>query len=110
MFFEFTETLFNTFLNEAARGVLRAVNGIKLLTTDEFIPDEPAPSRLILNQRMLKLRRYISRRRRRSQIPVLLIPPLMVKPDVFDLHPDWSFARHLVAQGFDVFLLDFGAP
>jgi polyhydroxyalkanoate synthase len=41
---------------------------------------------------------------------VLLIPPLMVRPYVYDLRPDHSMARTLRDRGFDVFVLDFGVP
>ena len=46
----------------------------------------------------------------RRRIPVLLVPPLMVKPFVFDLTEERSLARHLLAAGRDVFLVDFGEP
>jgi polyhydroxyalkanoate synthase len=41
---------------------------------------------------------------------VLIIPPLMVKPDIYDLRPGHSFVAYLLDQGFDVFLVDFGRP
>jgi polyhydroxyalkanoate synthase len=43
-------------------------------------------------------------------IPILLVPPLMVRPYVYDLRPEHSMVRHLVEQGFDVFVVDFGVP
>ena len=42
--------------------------------------------------------------------PVLLVPPLMVKPFIFDLTEQRSMVRHLQRAGFDVYLLDFGEP
>jgi polyhydroxyalkanoate synthase len=43
-------------------------------------------------------------------IPILLVPPLMVRPYVYDLRPEHSMVRHLVEEGFDVFVVDFGVP
>lgn len=42
--------------------------------------------------------------------PVLLIPPLMVRPYVYDLRPEHSLVRTLRNAGFDVFVVDFGVP
>lgn len=42
--------------------------------------------------------------------PVLLIPPLMVRPYVYDLRPNHSFVRHLRDRGFRTYVLDFGVP
>src|SRR5258708_36575650 len=43
-------------------------------------------------------------------VPLVLIPPLMVRPYVYDLRPDHSFVRTLRNAGFDVFVMDFGVP
>lgn len=48
--------------------------------------------------------------RGRFPTPVLLIPPLMVRPYVYDLRPEHSMARTLRDRGYDVFILDFGVP
>ena len=42
--------------------------------------------------------------------PLLLIPPLMVRPYIYDLQPSHSLLATLRDAGFDVFLVDFGAP
>lgn len=43
-------------------------------------------------------------------VPVLLVPPLMVRPFVYDLREEHSMVRVLRRAGFDVFLVDFGVP
>jgi polyhydroxyalkanoate synthase subunit PhaC len=42
--------------------------------------------------------------------PVLLVPPLMVRPMVFDLQPDHSFVRLLRDRGLRTYVLDLGVP
>ncbi len=42
--------------------------------------------------------------------PVLVIPPLMVRPYIYDLRPEHSMLRTLRDAGFDVFVVDFGVP
>ncbi len=43
-------------------------------------------------------------------VPVLLIPPLMVRPFIFDLTAKRSLVRTLMREGFDVYVVDFGVP
>src|SRR5262249_16389626 len=42
--------------------------------------------------------------------PLLLVPPLMVASEVYDISPDVSAVAYLARQGVDVWLVDFGAP
>lgn len=49
-------------------------------------------------------------RQRRFGIPLVLVPPLGVFAWIFDLMADRSMARYFLAHGFDVYLIDWGAP
>jgi putative long chain acyl-CoA synthase len=42
--------------------------------------------------------------------PLLLVPPLMVASEVYDIAPDVSAVAFLTRAGVDVWLVDFGAP
>lgn len=42
--------------------------------------------------------------------PVLLVPPLMVASEVYDISPELSAVTQLALSGLDVWLVDFGAP
>jgi polyhydroxyalkanoate synthase len=44
------------------------------------------------------------------RLPVLFVPPLMVRPMVFDLQPDHSFVRLLGERGLRPYVLDLGEP
>lgn len=46
----------------------------------------------------------------RAGPPILLVPSLINRYYVLDLTPGKSFAEFLVAQGFDVFCIDWGKP
>ncbi len=48
--------------------------------------------------------------RRQLRVPLLLIPPLGVSADAFDLMPTRSLARYLAARGFRTYLVDWGVP
>ena len=42
--------------------------------------------------------------------PILLVPPLMVAAEVYDISEELSSIRFLLDHGADVWLVDFGAP
>lgn len=48
--------------------------------------------------------------RRKYATPILIIPPLMVKPSIFDLRPAHSMVGYFLSRGFDVYMIDFGVP
>lgn len=52
---------------------------------------------------------YVARQRRFA-IPLVLVPPLGVFGWIFDLLADRSMVRYFLAHGFDVYLIDWGAP
>ena len=45
-----------------------------------------------------------------QQIPLLLVPPLGVMADTFDLMPGRSLVRYMAARGFKVYMVDWGTP
>lgn len=46
----------------------------------------------------------------RHETPILLVPSLINRHYVLDLMPQKSFVEWLVAQGWDVFIIDWGTP
>ncbi|HEV2655436.1 MAG TPA: alpha/beta fold hydrolase [Ktedonobacteraceae bacterium] len=59
-----------------------------------------------------KLYRYVPvvPAEKRHRVPLLLVFALMNKPYILDLRPGNSFVEFMVNQGYDVYLLDWGAP
>ncbi len=49
-------------------------------------------------------------RRKQHAVPLVLVPPLGVTTETFDLMPQRSLVRYLVASGFKVYLVDWGKP
>jgi polyhydroxyalkanoate synthase subunit PhaC len=79
-----------------------------ILTT----PDAPigqTPREVVWTHRGTTLYRYRSSSRQRA-IPVLLVFALINRPEIFDLRRGNSFVEFLLAEGFDVFLVDWGVP
>ena len=44
------------------------------------------------------------------KVPLVIVPPLAVNMLIYDLFPERSLVKYFVAQGFDVYLIDWGMP
>jgi len=70
-----------------------------------------APFDVIHEDRAYRLRRYTPDASSTLRYePILLVPPLMVTAEVYDIAPDLSAVTFLQSHGLDVWMVDFGAP
>ena len=44
--------------------------------------------------------------RKRHRVPLVIVPPLAVNMLIYDLFPERSLVKYLLARGFDVYLID----
>lgn len=96
---------------EANRAALRFVNGLDWLLRDPTTLVGRTPYDIVYQRDKLTVRRYHAGTvHPRYPVPVLLVPPLMVKPFIFDLYPGRSMVEFLLKRGFPVYLVDFGEP
>lgn len=74
--------------------------------------EEPSPYDVMLRTPLVTLRRYFTAETRTSpdRDPVLLVPPLMLSADVWDVSPSTSAVAHLHNSGMDPWVVDFGDP
>jgi polyhydroxyalkanoate synthase len=49
-------------------------------------------------------------KRKQHALPLVMVPPLGVTTETFDLMPQRSLVRYMVAAGFKVYLVDWGKP
>ncbi len=70
------------------------------------------PKQMIWSLNKSRLYRYIPvvPTEERHRTPLLLVFALMNRPYILDLQPGKSFVEYMVKQGYDVYLLDWGAP
>jgi polyhydroxyalkanoate synthase len=70
------------------------------------------PKQVIWTLNKAKLYRYIPviPTEQRHKVPLFLVFALMNRPYILDLRPGYSFIEYMVKQGYDVYLLDWGAP
>jgi len=47
---------------------------------------------------------------KRFPVPLFLVFALINRPDIFDLRPGNSFVEHMLDQGYEIYLLDWGKP
>ena len=82
----------------------------KVMTTKAQIAQTPKELVWALNK--AKLYRYepVLPAEKRHPIPLLLVFAIMNRPYILDLRPGHSFVEYMVNQGYDVYLLDWGAP
>ena len=57
-----------------------------------------------------RLRCYDVKKSRKALVPIILVPPLMMTADVFDVSKKISAVDYLTEKGFSVWLVDFGEP
>jgi polyhydroxyalkanoate synthase subunit PhaC len=82
----------------------------QILTTKAAIAQTPKETIWALNK--ARLYRYSPQvpPEARYPIPLLLVFAIMNRPSILDLRPGHSFVEFMVGRGFDVYLLDWGAP
>jgi len=88
-------------------------NALEIARAGRLTAPYGAPFEVLHEERMYRLRRY--ERTPDPGVapiaePLLLVPPLMVASEVYDISPDVSAVAFLARQGVDVWLVDFGAP
>jgi len=72
--------------------------------------EEPTPHEVVSTHPMYRLRRYRWPGVEPTGAPVLLVPPLMLAADVYDVSPASSAVGALARAGVDAWVIDFGAP
>ncbi len=94
-------------MREMERNALRIQNGIKLAMGAEFVRVGPTPKETIWSKGKVQLWRYEGPEPTFSP-PVFLVPSVVSRSYVFDLHRGNSFVERLLVSGFGVYLIDWG--
>ena len=94
---------------EMERNALRFQNGIKLAMGGQFVRVGPTPKRTVWSDGKVELWRYDTESASvRFDPPILLVPSVVSRSYVFDLHRGNSFVERLLEAGFAVYLVDWG--
>ena len=97
---------------EVAAAQARYAEAVQVVVDSLEAPVGLTPKEVVWTLNKAKLYRYTPTRppEERHPIPLLLVYALINKPFIFDLVPGRSFIEYMVDQGFDMYLLDWGAP
>jgi putative long chain acyl-CoA synthase len=76
------------------------------LATDE----QPSPYTVHSEQRVYRLRHYYPDEVTQDAPPILLVPPMMLAAEIYDVSPQTSAVTMLKDHGADPWVVDFGAP
>ncbi len=94
---------------ESVRNLQRFSKGLELLLLHPEPQVGKTPRQAIYRKNKAVLYRYGRTSDRRHATPVFMVPNLGIsRPYIFDLYPGSSFIEHMVREGFEFFLLDWG--
>jgi len=82
----------------------------KVMTSKAAIAQ--TPKQLVWTLNKAKLYRYVPMAPvgQRHRIPLLLVFAVMNRPYILDLRPGHSFVEFMLKKGYDLYLMDWGAP
>ncbi|GAC55992.1 putative fatty-acid--CoA ligase [Gordonia hirsuta DSM 44140 = NBRC 16056] len=93
------------------RVVATAQNGLEVVRLGGFeTGTEPAPFRIVETEKMYRLRRYFPEDPGDGFSHIILIPPMMVSANVYDVTRDNGAASILYRHGIIPWVIDFGSP
>lgn len=90
----------------------------------DYIQSQRTPFEIIAEDDLASLRYYppltsshiqlegvqLPVQRHKQQTPLVIVAPLAVNMGLYDLFPERSFVRFMLAQGFSVYMVDWGSP
>ncbi|MBK6756294.1 MAG: alpha/beta fold hydrolase [Moraxellaceae bacterium] len=110
-------------LPKPARRILNNAND-RIFRARDLVLAEQTPYEVVHSNDLVKLRHYLpitqnevmvdgapmTVNKNTRKVPLVIVPPLAVNMLIYDLFPERSLVKYFVAQGFDVYLIDWGMP
>jgi polyhydroxyalkanoate synthase len=84
--------------------------GTHLVLEGAEVETSRTPKEVVWTKSPAKLYRYKPEKPKKYAIPILIVYAHILKPYILDLVPGNSFVEYLLAEGYDVYLLDWGVP
>src|SRR5690349_3311176 len=90
--------------------MLRARNGLRYVQAMSRPREGATPKDVVWKEDRAELWRYRSETPIRHATPVMIAHSLVSRSYILDLRPGSSHVEHLLNDGFDVYMLDWGIP
>lgn len=97
-------------IKEWTEASAKMVTGYDNLLKIDEVDVATTPKELVHEVDKVALYRYIRETPAKFTTPVVISYALVNRHDMLDIQPDRSFVRNLLAQGFDVYIIDWGYP
>jgi polyhydroxyalkanoate synthase subunit PhaC len=100
---------------EGARNLMDDLRAGRLAMVDAtaFAPGRNlalSPGEVVMRNRLIELIQYAPSTETVHEVPLLIVPPWINKFYILDMQPKNSMVRHLVSQGFTVFMVSWKNP
>ncbi|MCH7296796.1 alpha/beta fold hydrolase [Acinetobacter higginsii] len=84
----------------------------RILRGQQLALSGKTPFDIVYQREIISLRHYTvaTDSTVKHRIPLVIVPPLAANMLIYDLFPNRSLVRYFLAQGFDVYLIDWGTP
>lgn len=88
-----------------------AQNALEIARVGRLSPETHVPYSIARRERVYKLRHYPRNPAVPAvDTPIVLVPPLMVTAEIYDMDPTSSTVSLLTQAGIDTWIVDFGSP
>lgn len=95
-------------LRVAQTGTQNVLEAVRLARVER---GTTSPFEIVDRDAMHRLRRYAHADVKGAPVaPIILVPPLMLTAEIYDISPDLSAIAPLAAAGVDAWVVDFGSP
>jgi polyhydroxyalkanoate synthase len=88
----------------------RALEMARVVLGSADAPVGLTPKEIIWRKNKARLYRYVRSTPATHRTPIFLVLPLINRAYILDLRPGASFVEYLLAEGHEVFLIDWGTP
>ena len=97
-------------LREAVDFNRKLLKGLDSIVDIREIDVAPTPKEEVYREDDVVLYHYVPVKKRPHKVPVLIVYALVNRPYMVDIQEDRSIVRNLLAQGIDLYLVDWGYP
>ncbi|WP_335953856.1 alpha/beta fold hydrolase [Acinetobacter higginsii] len=105
------QKMLNSPASRQARKILSNARD-RILRGQQLALSGKTPFDIVYQREIISLRHYTAATDSivKHRIPLVIVPPLAANMLIYDLFPNRSLVRYFLAQGFDVYLIDWGTP